>query len=78
MAAPSTAGESEKILALLNGPAGAPPAGVKSNFDNPPNLHTNLIATVVVGLVSSTLVVVIRFYSKLVLIKSTAYEDCKS
>ncbi|KAL8784312.1 MAG: hypothetical protein Q9195_009091 [Heterodermia aff. obscurata] len=75
MKAPSTVGESESILALLNGPAGAPPAGVRPNLDNPPNLNTASIAAIAVCEAFSALAVMIRLYTKLFLIRSTTYED---
>jgi len=71
-----TATESEKILALLNGPAGIRPSGVAPNLDNPPNANAFIIPTITVCIVASTLAVTIRLYAKLFLIRSMAYEDC--
>ena len=62
---------------LLNGPAGQPPAGVVPNFANPPNLVTLNIAVVAIGLTITTLTVSARVFTKLSLIRSVAYEDCK-
>ena len=72
------ASEQEKMLALLNGPAGAPPPGMTPNLVNPPNLDAIIIPTLSLCITVTTIVVVIRLYSKLFLIRSIAYEDCKS
>jgi len=72
-----TATDSEKMLVLLNGPADVPPVGVVPNFDNPPDLNAIIISTITACTVASTLAVTIRLYSKLLLIRSIALEDCK-
>lgn len=79
MASPSNASTPESVQLLLNGPAGTPPAGVTPNFDNPPNLNnTFLVGTLVLCLSFATVAVLIRLYTKLFLIRSVAYEDCKT
>ena len=82
MAAPSISTTSDqsqaKTQAILNGPAGRPPVGVVPNFHDPPNLDTAVTTIVAVCLFTSTLAVLIRMYTKSFLIRSIAYEDCKS
>lgn len=76
MATPTTAPTLEQLQALLNGPAGTPPAGVVPNFDNPPNLNAFLIVTLTLALTFGTLAILMRMYTKLFIVRSTAYEDC--
>ena len=65
--------------ALLNGPAGLPPAGVLPNFENPPrNLASIFHATAALTLSFATVAVVIRTYTKRCLLRSMGYEDCRS
>ncbi len=82
MAAPSTSTNSPEVHAelneLLNGPAGKPPMDVVTNFHNPPNLDAVFIATTTLCASVAALAVLIRLYTKLVLIRSIAYEDCES
>ena len=66
-----------QLQALLNGPAGPPPPGVTPNFVNPPNHTTLAIAVMTVGLTASTLVLLMRIYTKVYLIRSLALEDCE-
>lgn len=65
------------IQALLNGPAAKPPAGVEPNFKNPQNINAVIIPLLSLFAVISTLAVVVRTYTKLYIIRSMAYEDCK-
>lgn len=67
----------EQTQELLDGPAGTPPAGVSPNFENPPNLHVVLILTLTLALVFGTLAVIMRTHTKLLIIRSFVYEDCK-
>ncbi|CAO1605964.1 hypothetical protein XANCAGTX0491_009466 [Xanthoria calcicola] len=67
-----------KKEALLNGPAGKPPAGLRSNLDNPATLDGTIIAVLTLCLVISTTFILVRSYTKKYLIKSVALEDCKS
>ena len=76
MATPTTALTSEKLQALLNGPASTPPAGVVPNSHNPPNLNAFLIVTLTLALTFGTLAILMRLYTKLFIIRSVAYEDC--
>lgn len=61
----------------LSQPAGKPPAGVTSNFDNPPNLDTAVFLTVILLNSIAILATAIRIYTKVFLIRSLAHEDCK-
>ena len=62
---------------LLQGPAGPPPAGVVSNFDDPPNHHNILYVTAALTLGFATCAISIRIYTKLFLLRSVGYEDRK-
>ena len=64
------------LEALLNGPAGTPPAGVQSNFDNPANLNTIIIIVKTLALTLTTLAVLIRIYTRHYLSHSMGYDDC--
>lgn len=75
MTTPTTAPTSEKLQALLNGPASTPPAGVVPNSHNPPNLYAFLIVTLTLALTFGTLAILTRMYTKLFIIRSIAYED---
>ena len=62
---------------ILNGPAGIPPAGIISNFDNPASLATDLYVTASLTVGFATCAVIIRIYTKHFLLRSMGYEDCK-
>ena len=62
---------------LLNGPAGTPPAGVISNFENPPNLDVYLHLMLSLCMVFASLALFIRMYTKILLLRSVGYEDCR-
>ena len=69
--------EHQRVLdALLNGPAGTPPAGVQPNFDNPANLNTIIIIIKTIALTLTTLAVLIRIYTRQRLTHSIGYDDC--
>jgi hypothetical protein len=78
MATPSTTLSPEELQILLNGPAATPPAGVVPNFDDPPTLDAIIIPILTLCLTLATLAVLARAYTKLFIIRSIAYEDCKS
>jgi hypothetical protein len=78
MAAPTTSPTSEQLQTLLNGPAAMPSAGVLPNFVDPPNLNAVIIPILTLCLFLATLAVLARVYTKMFIIRSTAYEDCKS
>lgn len=62
------------IDAILDGPAIAPPPGVKPNFEHPDNLSHPELA--VLQLVVATAVVGMRVYTKLGVVKIMLAEDC--
>ena len=68
--------QQREIEALLNGPAGPPPAGIQPNFDDPANLDTIIYITKTVALTLVTLAVFIRIYTRHVLLRSMGYDDC--
>lgn len=71
--APVTA--SSPLEQLLEGPALAPPAGVTPNFENPPNLNTASYSMAVVAIALPTIVVVLRLYTKVFIVRAPAWED---
>ena len=64
--------------ALLEGPAGLPPKGTTPDFANPPNLEAIFDSTLALCLIAATIVVLIRLYTKVFVLRSTACEDCES
>lgn len=60
---------------ILNGPALAPPPGINPNFDNPENLAHPELA--VLQLIVATLVVAMRLYTKLGILRNMLAEDCE-
>ncbi|KAI1110018.1 hypothetical protein F5Y14DRAFT_466145 [Nemania sp. NC0429] len=60
---------------ILNGPALAPPAGVVSNLDSPPNGNALCVAIVTILLLIATLAYALAIYVKLVHIKRLYLED---
>lgn len=75
MSGPAPQLSSQQLEALLNGPAGPPPPGARSNFDDPPNINGLVILTLTLCLVFATLAVLMRTCTKLFLIRSWDYED---
>lgn len=67
----------QELEALLNGPAGPPPPGLRPNFDDPANLNGLVFMTLTLCLVFATSAILMRTYTKLFLIRSWGYEDCK-
>lgn len=63
------------IDAILDGPAMAPPPGVEANFENPENLSHPELAWL--QLIVATVVVVMRVYTKLGVVRKMLAEDCK-
>lgn len=61
---------------LLNGPADTPPGGVPV-FDNPPNLDYLVHLTVILCVLSTSLAVFIRMYTRHALLRSLGYDDCE-
>lgn len=54
-----------------------PPPGIIPNFANPESLHTEWILSLVTCFFPPTFFVFIRAYTKLIIIKSHGWEDCK-
>lgn len=68
---------SGQLQTLLDGPAVKPPAGITSSLDHPPNIDTFYYLTIALCVSFASLAVMLRVYTKLVLIRSIAYEDCE-
>ena len=66
----------EQLAALLNGPAAKSPDGVY-HLDNPDNQNAMVVGVTIASLVLTTILVLIRAYSRLVMIRRVAFEDCK-
>lgn len=64
-----------QIDAILDRPALAPPPGVVPNFANPDNLSQPELA--VLQLVVATVVVGMRVYTKLGVVRNMLAEDCE-
>lgn len=62
---------------LLNGPGMAPPPGVKPNFVNPPNLEKEFYIDLILCLTISVLVVAMRMWTKVRVMRKVMIEDCK-
>ena len=77
-ASQSSAMAKADFQALLEGPAGLPPKDTTPNFANPPNLEMIFDSTLALCLIAATIVVCIRLYSKVFLIRIIVCEDCKS
>lgn len=58
-------------------PAMAPPPGVVPNFENPESLRKWWILMMCMCMSFSTIFILLRLYTKLILIKSHAWEDCE-
>lgn len=77
MSTPATTPTVQRLQALLDGPAGTPPAGVTPKFEDPQNLNAFLTLTLTLTLTFGTLAVLMRIYTKLFIIRSIACEDCR-
>ena len=55
-----------------------PPLGLTSNFVNPPSKASWDIVTQAVCLTVATLLVAIRLFTKIHILKSSGWDDCKS
>lgn len=63
--------------ATLNGPAMVPPPGVIPNFVDPPSLRHAATTMLALYLVLSMIVVLMRMYTKIFILRQMASEDCK-
>jgi hypothetical protein len=66
----------EKLAKLMEGPAAKPPPGVVPNFDNPPNSNQKIRILCILASVIGTLFVIMRLYTRLVLLRKIMFEDC--
>ena len=63
--------------AILNGPAGYPPAGKTPNLSDPPNMHAvGRIVHLVLFIVAS-LCFIIRIYTKACVVRHVRMSDCE-
>lgn len=67
-----------KDLDLDNIPALQPPEGVVSNLVDPPNRNALVMTVTILCLVITTILVFIRAWSRLVVMKIVRIEDCES
>ena len=73
----TTSLEESKAM-LLNGPALPPPPGVTSQFVDPPNLEQLTIGIFTTCIFLATVAVVLRMWTKLLIIRQTTLDDCIS
>lgn len=57
-------------------PAMNPPHGVISDFEHPHAMMSEVYTTLVLSIVVSTIIVLIRLYTKYFVIKAHGWEDC--
>ena len=62
--------------ALLDGPAMVPPPGAVPNLIDPPSLRRVVITMLTLFMTLSTLFILMRMYTKIFLLRKTAFEDC--
>lgn len=62
----------------LNGPAMVPPPGVTPNFVDPPNQRHIVLFVLIFYMTLSTIVILMRMYTKIFLLRKTVFEDCMS
>ncbi|KAI1827654.1 hypothetical protein F4861DRAFT_492070 [Xylaria intraflava] len=65
----------EQLEALLNGPALAPPPGVIPRLVNPPSHRTATFATAIASLVVATLVIMMRLYTRVSVVRKISIAD---
>jgi hypothetical protein len=63
--------------AILDGPALAPPPGVRPSLDRPPNLNALGLAATTICLSVSTIALLLAAYAKLRYVKKVHVEDCR-
>ncbi|KAJ8133518.1 hypothetical protein O1611_g108 [Lasiodiplodia mahajangana] len=60
---------------ILNSPALRPPPGVQPDFDHPPNLNHIVYPTVILGLLLSTIFILLRIYGRWYCMKTVKVQD---
>ncbi|KAI0390774.1 hypothetical protein F5Y17DRAFT_443241 [Xylariaceae sp. FL0594] len=60
---------------ILDGPALRPPPGVQPNFDHPPNMNHVIYPVIILGLVLSTIFMILRIYGRWYCMKSVKVQD---
>jgi hypothetical protein len=68
----SLTAKSEQIVGLL-----PPPPGVTPDFDNPISIAYRLVITIAICLSTSTIVVLLRLYTKSFIVHTISADDCK-
>jgi hypothetical protein len=59
----------------MDGPALTPPAGVTSDFDNPPNNNPLAVGVLSTCAAVATLCIIIRVYARVVLLRKVQIEE---
>lgn len=67
----------DKQQVLLYGPALKPPPGLQSNFDSYSTGNKLALAVIINCLVISTVCILLRFYSRVVVVRRVRIEDGK-
>ena len=67
----------ELLQSMLDGPAGTPPVGELPHLKNSQNLNAVFISSLALALTFGTLAVVMRMYTKMLIIQSLSHEDCE-
>jgi hypothetical protein len=68
----------EAQQAILDGPGMEPPEGVTPDFSKPENRPAVAIAVASVCITLVTLSVILRAYSRIIIVKKMRLEDCRS
>lgn len=69
----------EQQDAILNGPALTPPSlNIIPNFENPPNGNPVAFTTITICLSVSTIIAILRAYSRVFLLRQVTREDCEA
>ena len=77
MATTSSTLEQLQVEALLDGPAGPPPAGTLPDFHKAAALRTVFYLTIALSIAFSSSALLVRIYTKRFLLRSMGYDDCK-
>ena len=77
MSMSASTAEQLQIEALLNGPAGRPPAGTLPDFQKPAGLETAFWVTIALSFALPSLALLLRIYTRHVILRSMGYDDCK-